>query len=225
MKNINKTIYTNKYGKAYIIGQGEKNNYLKVKFENTGTVDEFRKDAVLRGEIRDKYAVTLYNIGIVGNIKTRGKYKRYYTVWRNMISRCYAEGQPAYYNIVTVSDKWKTFENFFKDTPNIDGWNSELFNNGMLVLDKDLKQRYSKNKMYSLETCTWVSKEINNSVQDKQQTQFIAISPCGIEHKDYNIARFAREHNLERKQISAVLHNRYKSTNGWTFKYINKEIV
>jgi hypothetical protein len=39
---------------------------------------------------------------------------------------------------------------------------------------------------------------------------------------DYNIADFARKHNLERKQISAVLHGRFKSHLGWKFIFDDK---
>ena len=63
----------------------------------------------------------------------------------------------------------------------------------------------------------------NIAMQDKQQKPFIAIAPDGTTFEDYNITRFAEEHNLTRKHISAVLHQRIKSTGGRKFYY--KEIV
>lgn len=213
-------IKTKKYGVAEIIGDGSKYGYLKVKFLNTGHIDEFRKDAIFKGEIRDKYAASFLGVGIIGNIKTRGKYKPYYTVWRNLIYRCYSGASKAYSNVI-VCERWKTFEFFYEDIPLIEGWDIDKFLSHQLTLDKDLKQPYCPQKIYSLETCCWLSKAENYSVQDAQQKWFEAIGPNGERAFSRNITAFAREHNLERKQISAVLHKKFKSTLGWKFKYVD----
>lgn len=39
------------------------------------------------------------------------------------------------YSNVTVCDRWKTFEFFYKDIPTIDGWDKQLYTEGKLVLD------------------------------------------------------------------------------------------
>lgn len=143
---IGKTLISKNHGRFTVIGEGSKYSYYSVQFETTGNVDEFRKDAILNGEIRDKYAVTLCGVGIIGNIKTRGNYKRYYNVWRNMITRCYSGENTAYHGKTIVCDRWKVFENFYSDIPSIDGWNKELFGRGELEIDKDLKQRFNPNQ-------------------------------------------------------------------------------
>lgn len=217
-------IKTKNYGDAEIIGEGEKNGYLKVKFLNSGNIDEFRKDAIYRGEIRDKYAASFLNVGIIGNIKTRGKYKPYYIIWRNIIQRCYAGTNKAYKN-VTICERWKTFEFFYQDIPSIEGWNSKLFEAGELDLDKDYKQAFCSHKIYSLNTCCWLPRSQNRKIQDGQQHQFKAISPNGTVYFDRNISAFGREHGLERRQISAVLHGRFETTHGWKFEFVDKEIV
>lgn len=218
-------IETKNYGKAKIIGGGSKYGYLEVEFLNTGNRDEFRKDAIQKGEIRDKFAVSLFGVGIIGDIKTRGKYKRAYTLWRNMLQRCYNSNNPAYKDVVTVCERWKTFQYFYADMPLIEGWSVEAFDSGELVLDKDIKQRFYKSKIYSVETCIWVQVSINSPVQDRQQRRFRATSPLGVTYEDTNITDFARKHNLERKQISAVLHGRFHSTQGWIFEYVNDEEI
>ena len=103
------TVKTKNYGVAEIIGEGSKYGYYKVRFRDTNHIDEFRKDAIIKGEIRDKWAVSLYGVGIIGDIKTRGKYKQYYTLWRNMIARCYNRSNKAYDN-VSVCDRWLVFQ-------------------------------------------------------------------------------------------------------------------
>ena len=222
---IGTIIKTKNYGLAKIIGKGTKYNYYKVQFKNTNNIDEFRIDAVKKGEIRDKYAVTFCEVGIIGNIKTRGKYKPFYNIWKNIIYRCYTPHNKAYYNKVKICDRWKTFEYFYSDITKVDGWNENEFKKGNLVLDKDLKQQFENNKVYSPSTCTWISVNQNSKIQDAQQRWFIAISPKGEHFKSRNISEFARNHNLERRQISAVLHKKYNTTNGWMFKYVDEEIV
>lgn len=225
---IGTIIKTKKFGNIKILSKGKKYNYYKVLFLNTGHVDEFRKDAVVKGEVRDKYAVSFCGVGVIGNIKTRGKYKPYYILWRNMISRCYKGDNLAYYNKVDVCDRWKTFEYFYEDIQKVEGWDKEKFEKGAIVLDKDIKQRFYEKKIYSNDTCLWVTTSQNASIQDAQQKEFIGVSPKGDKYISSNITQFAREHNLERRQISAVLHKRFKSTLGWKFYYlkdIEKEIV
>ena len=215
---IGKINYHDKYGEYIVISKGSKSNYFKVKFTKTGNISEFRADAIKNGQIRDKYAKSFLGVGIIGDVKTRGKNKPYYTVWRNMLYRCLKN------NYATITDDWFVFENFLNDVPKIDGWNEKLFLEGKLHLDKDYKQRFQQNKIYSKDTCKWLPKEENIKIQDNQQKMFIAISPSGDMYEDYNITDFGRKHNLERRQISAVLHGRYNSTKGWKF-YYKKEIV
>lgn len=218
-------IETNNFGLVKILGDGEKKYYWKVLFLNKNTIQEFRRDAILKGEIRDRFAPTLCGIGIIGDIKTKGEYAHAYTLWRNMIMRCYDGKNEAYHGKVFVCERWKTFSNFFEDIPKIDGYSEEKFNGGFLELDKDIKQRWQSEKIYSLDTCIFVEKTLNSKIQDSQQKRFIAISPNGDRYSSENIADFARQHNLERRQISAVLHKRFKSTLGWKFYYAEEEIV
>lgn len=217
-------IKTKNYGIAEIIGEGSKYGYKKVRFLNTGNIGEFRKDAVLKGEIRDKYAVSFLNVGIIGDIKTRGKYKPYYLTWRNLIYRCYSETNKAYKN-VSVCERWKTFENFYNDVPFVEGWDKELFEAGKLDFDKDSKQEFHTSKIYSIETCCWLPKSQNRCLQDGQQRKFKAISPNGEVYYDRNITAFASKHGLKRKQVSAVLNGRCHSSQGWKFEFVDKEIV
>lgn len=210
-------------GNVKVLDKGIKPACHIVQFENTGTIKEFRDYTILNGCIRDPYARLVCGVGCTGNIKTKGKYKTYYSIWHDMINRCYNPNNKRYNPNVTVTNNWLVFENFYHDCTEIEGFNSELIESGDLVLDKDAKQRFQHTKLYSKETCKWISKADNVAMQDKQQKPFIAIAPDGTTFEDYNITRFAEEHNLTRKHISAVLNQRIKSTGGWKFYY--KEIV
>lgn len=138
-----------------------------------------------------------------------------------MVHRCYAEQDGKYriYANTTVCDRWLVFAKFYEDCKSIDGFDEAKFLRNELVLDKDLKQRHQTHKVYSPETCTWLTKAENARYQDGQMRPFIAISPDGQQYQSDNISQFAREHGLTRRHISGVLHGRAKTTGGWTFHF------
>lgn len=141
-----------------------------------------------------------------------------------MLARCYNENHPEYNAYgrrnIKVCDRWLRFENFYNDLSKIENWNQDDFDNGNLELDKDIKQSFKiKNKIYSIDSCMWLRKEINNKNQHSQQRKFKAISPNGEIFFDYNIADFAKKHGLDRRGISAVLNGRYKTHNNWKFMF------
>lgn len=84
----------------------------------------------------------------------------YYQAWVNMLARCYSakyqERRPTYKGC-TVSEDWLTFSNF-------KGWMKEQNFEGM-HLDKDLL--FEGNKIYSPETCVFVSPLVNTFFSDR----------------------------------------------------------
>lgn len=216
---------TSNYGDVEVIDKN-KSDYYTVRFLNTGTEKAFRSWQINEGCIRDPFAKKICGVACTGNVKTKGRYKPFYSIWHDMIGRCYDPNNKRYFanNRPVVSDRWLVFENFYKDMSLIDGFNEAEIVNGNLVLDKDLKQRRADEKVYSVETCTWVTKSENSSVQDRQQREFVGISPSGERFESDNISKFAREHGLKRRLISGVLHGRTNSTAGWKF-YYKEEIV
>lgn len=92
------------------------------------------------------------------------KYIPEYTLWRNMLNRCYGKDYNSKFNAyggVTVCEEWKRFSNFkkFYDQQHFEGSD----------LDKDLT--ILGNKIYSPETCAFIPVKLNralawNSVED-----------------------------------------------------------
>lgn len=220
------SIYQTKNCGSVIIVEQLSKRYYNVQFQNTGTIEKYREDAIAKGEIRDPYARLKCGVACTGKVKTKGSNNQIYNVWAKMINRCYNENDNrAKCNLNTiVCNRWLVFENFLNDYMLIDGYDEEKFRKGLIQLDKDLKQRHQKRKIYSLETCTWLSNEENAKMQDFQMKKFKAISPTGEIFYSDNITDFARQHEgLTRRHISGVLHGRAKSTAGWKFVY--EEIV
>ena len=81
----------------------------------------------------------------------------YYRVWKGMLERCYSikyqESQPTYIGC-SVTDEWLTFSAFknWMEKQNFEG----------MQLDKDLL--IEGNKVYSPETCVFVSGMVNNFI-------------------------------------------------------------
>jgi len=83
----------------------------------------------------------------------------YYQSWKNMLDRCYSdkyqERRPTYKGC-TVSDEWLTFSNF-KSWMDMQEWEGNH-------LDKDLL--IEGNKIYSAETCVFVTPSVNTFTID-----------------------------------------------------------
>ena len=102
----------------------------------------------------------LYGVGITGDMvcKVDGKMTPEYTLWSNMLARCYSERykiKNPHYVGCTVSDNFKDFRYFISWCSKQKGYNREGW-----ALDKDILVK--GNKVYSEDTCCFVPREINN---------------------------------------------------------------
>ncbi|MBR3242105.1 MAG: hypothetical protein IKF90_05310 [Parasporobacterium sp.] len=225
MVEIGKQYPTNNCGMVTVLSKEPNQDIYTVQFLNTGTIKETRGFQILDGCIRDPYAPLLCGVACTGNISTKREYKPFYSIWHDMINRCYNPKDKRYKTkiLIDVCDEWLIFENFYNDMSKIEGYDYDRIVNGELVLDKDIKQKHSKHKTYSINTCVWVDKKTNCELQDSQQKRFIATDPNGTVYKDYNVSRFAREHDINKQNVFDVLRGRRKQYEGWKFFY--EEIV
>ena len=226
---------TFKCGKYIILKETGKNKFNKkmflIEFINTKTRKIVHSSTIHSKNIKDEYAKNIFNVACSGKTKPRENWQ-IYTLWTNMLRRCYCKTDKRYktYGLkgVTVCDDWLCFENFLKDVKKIDGWDEQKFYNKELNLDKDKKIFYSKKTislLYSLENCSWLSKEENYKIQPNQQFFFEALSPENIKYISHNITEFAKIHNLQQSKVSNCLSNKRKTHKGWKFKKMVYEIV
>ena len=129
--------------------------FLKTGFETSATLGNIRN-----GEVKDLYAPSVYNIGILGTkypSRVDGVLTKEYTLWRNMLKRCYSNNfktkQPTYEGC-EVSNKFKSYEYFYEWCHNQIGFGVRGFE-----MDKDLLVK--GNKIYSESTCIFIPAEIN----------------------------------------------------------------
>ncbi len=109
------------------------------------------------------------------------------------------------------------FENFVADAPFIPGFNMDQILAGGVHLDKD--SRIFGNKIYSKDTCAFVSAAENNKHIPSRMLPFIGTSPDGVEYESYNQTEFATTHNLRQSTIADCLSGRVVKHRGWTFRY------
>ena len=92
-------------------------------------------------------------------VASRNHKCKYYTVWTDMIRRCYSkkclEKHPTYGGCSIHSD-WKYFSNFKKWMEKQD-WKGKF-------IDKDLL--FPGNKVYGPDTCVFVTRQLNNLFTD-----------------------------------------------------------
>lgn len=116
------------------------------------------------GSIRNPYAPSIHNIGIIGNkysVWENGKPTKEYSIWATMLKRCFykklKDKQPTYKD-VTCCNEWLLFDNFYDwlhNQENFWQWKS----NKRYALDKDIIVK--NNKVYSPETCCLVPQNVN----------------------------------------------------------------
>lgn len=132
-----------------------------------------------KGEVKNPYHKSVYGVACLGlmsdgskpKITINGKNTREYSMWHSMIKRCYSEKgrekNPTYKNC-SVCDRWLVYANFLEDLPKIENYKLWKNNDGY-ALDKDLKQQNVENKVYSLETCCFVTQSDNNKEMNSRR--------------------------------------------------------
>ena len=183
-----------------------------IRFIDTGTEIVTRKCHILSGGIKDKMYPDLCGVGFIGYGAYTHKSKAY-SQWAGMITRCYSDAyhikKPAYQSCETC-EEWQEFQSFA-------AWYDENHPNDGLDYDLDKDFLIAGNKIYSPETCTFLSRSENSRIAGERfSREFEVVSPSGVKHKGFNQTLFAREHNLCQTTLSAVIRGVQLAHKGWT---------
>lgn len=154
---------TNNYGDLIIVCYYNSKKVL-VRFLETGYETCCQLDKLLQGKVKDKFTATVFGVGIIGeeSIRCNGSISRSYTVWSNMLKRCYntssLESRPSYKQCYVSKDftHLKMFNDWYKSQ--IGSTDTDEAGKAF-SLDKDILIK--GNKVYSPETCCFVPNEIN----------------------------------------------------------------
>jgi hypothetical protein len=232
---VGKIFDSDNYGKFTITQklEGEYQNgkeLYNIKFLDTGNARlSVRKDKILNGCIKDKYAPSTKfhptacpGYAEQGNL-TRDKYLSLLSTWEGMLKRCYDKKSKAFKNYgqkgVFVEDRWLIFENFILDVQELPGWKLKLTQWKKYSLNKEYKPLKTGQYCYSRFTCNWANqREQANS--SSNVVLFEAINPKGQKIVTKNLTQFSKDNNLNKNHVCACLNNRRKHHKKWTFKYL-----
>lgn len=159
--------FVNKMGTMFFIKEYNAYRDVVVKFmDEHGAEVHTEYQNCKRGQVKNPYDKTVFGVACIGegDFKTtvNGMPTRSYSLWKDMIRRCYSGEYPTYAN-VTVCQRWLVYANFLEDLPFIENYEYWLENEKQrIALDKDLKQQGVENKVYSLETVMFVSASENS---------------------------------------------------------------
>ncbi|QEM43100.1 HNH endonuclease [Bacillus phage Chotacabras] len=233
-KYIGEVYKSNNFGDVEIVRLDNikcKKKYYEVIFMDTSNKGVFELGNIKRGQIRDvkfeRFIPRVSGVGYIGNLdgSTSDKHIRpLYNRWVSMLNRVYNK-KSSHYNAyggkgVTVDKRWHNFSKFYKDVQELEGFDLDKFFNKEIELDKDMKQLDKEIKVYSKDTCIWISREENSKFKMNKQFKFKAISPEGDEYESYSIRGFGREHDIANSVISRVLRQgkvTAPSLKGWEF--------
>lgn len=166
--------FTNDFGEYTVIDKVVRNNKTKyiVKFSKTGYTTETTSSYLRTGAIRDPYYPTVNGIGYLGEGYTefrendRELYDTLIRRWMLMMDRCYNSKSNNYPNYgkkgVTVSERWHNLSNYVYDVVGLENFDRAKVISGKLKLDKDFKQLNIDKKVYSKDTCIWLTDKENN---------------------------------------------------------------
>ena len=200
------------YGGFKVVGY-EGCNHVTIRFYITGFELVTSSASIRRGQVKDYVLPSIFGVGYVGvgdyHPVESGKRSQAYECWFGMLKRCYDPNRTRKnksYEGVTVCKEWHSFQAFAE-------WFSLNHINGMHI-DKDIKQRDVKNKVYSPSTCVFITPRENNI--EAKAKHYVFKNPLGEIVKVYNLAKFAVDNNLTRRSMGKVHDGNRGHHKGWT---------
>lgn len=194
---------------------------VKVRFVDTGYQLVTTSNSIRKGWVKDKMLPSVFGVGYVGDGEYRpvtGKiHSPSYRRWICMLRRCYSNSNSRHvadaYKNVSVCDEWHNYQNFAK-------WFDENYIDGF-DLDKDILSVGSK--IYSPETCLFVSSEENSlEVNGKRFTQY-CISNGDQRILFRNISKVAKEIGVCSGALCRLVNGKRKTCGGWRLEF-KKEV-
>jgi hypothetical protein len=216
-----------------IIKKEDKSGYYTGRFSD-GSIMTCCITNIKNGLIKHPNYKSICNIGYVGEgICNSVNSKKEYRLWNNMIKRCYDEKYhkryPTYVGC-SVDERWHNFQLFFQDIcflKNYNEWKSDTNKINIWKLDKDILIK--GNKMYSKNTCMFVTNKENNARGNKKST-LTGLTYKAVRLSDNykelfnNQKEFCEKYNLTRGSVNLCIHNKRNYHKGWIFEVINENI-
>lgn len=213
--NTNDKFINNK-GLYFTVEKYVSNIEVFVRFDDSGYKCKARKGDILKGKVRDRMSPSVYGVGYDTGERhktrvSKGVFSKAYTTWRNMLKRCYGKSEREKhksYDICEVSDCWHNFQNFAD-------WFELNYpkESGEWQLDKD--KLSNGNKIYSPETCCFITRSENMDLVDNKVCITIRNTKTG-EVRSFCSLTCAVDYTKSDSGTMTRLHQgKCKSTKGW----------
>lgn len=184
---------------------------VKVKFTNTGYESIVQACDIRRGKVKDKLKPSVYGVGFTGDGEFSTKDRDSHQCWVSMLARCYSKKfiarNPTYKGCI-VCDEWHNFQNFAK-------WYYENYpkDGEKYQLDKDLSCCGERGKLYSPDTCLFVTAQVNSENAFAKSYKFV--NPEGEIVDIYNLRKFCMENCLQQGSMCQVANGKASHHKGW----------
>lgn len=195
------------------VEQVSKNTEFILQFKESKFITTARLPNLKRGQVEDRFYKTIADKGYLGNkIKAPKPYtERLYTIWRNMLVRCYDINSPVYkfYGArgVEVWEGWLDFNCFYHTIHQVPFFESWVCNPSSFSIDKD----YYGSKIYSPSTCIFLDNEYNTSISTQKHSILFTVKETNFKTtSQYELAKYLE---LQPQRISDfVLRNKKLKT-------------
>lgn len=141
-----------------------------VVFTDTGYKARVHIENAKQGKVNDPYFKSRYGVGYLGEDVKCSYKKLAYTLWSNMLKRCYSEKDKKGYfgkgKNVFVNDRWLSFNTFVNDLPklnNFDKWLEGQIDKSKVQYNLDKDFAYLGCAEYSLDNCQFIDESLNKS--------------------------------------------------------------
>ena len=183
--------------KIYRNGEENKNNqgcgmriinyqdtrHCTIKFDDGTIIKNVMYSSFKNGSVKNNNFKSIYGVGYYGYGKYTSDYKAY-VYWFNMLNRCYnpkyLKTRPTYLQC-SVCEEWHNYQNFAK-------WFEENYyevDDEEMCLDKDIMIK--GNKIYSPDTCVFVTQLINCIFTKGNKTRGECCIGISIKHNKYQV--------------------------------------
>jgi hypothetical protein len=187
---------------------------------------------IKRGLVLNRFYPFLYQRGFVGEgehrVSLKGKTTKIGTLWHNIFSRCYDEElqktKNSSYKDCEIDIRWWCFQDFCGDIMQLEGY-TDWINGTMREYDIDKDTKIKGNKIYSKDTCVFITHKENTKKGNRRHTPCLTgLTYIGTRLSDgyveefTNQAEFARKHNLHAGHVTACTRGEEPQHKGWIFQ-------
>jgi thymidylate synthase len=226
---VGTTFINNKNKDEFIIvkniSKGNRNSKFIVQSLSNGystitTLPQIKLKQTINPYIPNLFGMCCIGVPQKNGIKLKySEYKDEYSLWYNMVARCYNVNS-LYYKYygdkgIYIDNKWKCFEFFYNDLPKVKNYFKWKSNTKQYDLDKD----YYGKLRYSLDNCIFLQKKdnikIKTNVPFKATNIITGKSEIAISQTDFGL-----KYSLNPKRISDALKNN-RRIKDWKFEKID----